>query len=115
MPYRGVDYYAIDELFTEEERLIRDSFRRFVDEELMTVVAGHFRAGTIPASLPARLGAMGALGAKIKGYGCPGLGATAYGLILQELERCDSGFRSFASVQGSLVMFPIYTFGTEAQ
>ena len=115
MAYRGVDYYGIDDLLTEEERLIRDSFRRFVDEELMGIVAGHFRAGTFPEWLPKRLGAMGALGAKIQGYGCAGLGAVAYGLILQELERCDSGFRSFASVQGSLVMYPIYTFGSDAQ
>jgi glutaryl-CoA dehydrogenase len=115
MPYRGVDYYAIDELLTEDERLVRDTFRRFVDEELMPIVAGHFRAGTFPRDLPKKLGALGALGASLHGYGCAGLGPVAYGLIMQELERCDSGFRSFASVQGSLVMYPIHSYGSEEQ
>ena len=115
MSFRGVDYFAIDDLLTDEERLIRDTFRRFVDEELMPVVAGHFRAGTFPRDLPRRLGEMGALGASLSGYGCAGLGPIAYGLIMQELERCDSGFRSFASVQGSLVMYPIHAFGSEEQ
>ena len=115
MPYRGVDYYGMDELLTDDERLIRDTFRRFVDEELMPVAAGHFRAGTFPKWLPRRLGALGALGAHLEGYGCAGLGAVAYGVIMLELERCDSGFRSFASVQGSLAMHPIHAFGTEEQ
>ncbi len=115
MSFRGVDYYATDELLTDEERLIRDTFRRFVDDELMPIVAGHFRAGTFPRELPARLGELGALGASLQGYGCAGLGPVAYGLIMQELERCDSGFRSFASVQGSLVMYPIHSYGTEEQ
>src|SRR5581483_8640310 len=115
MPFAGLDYFALDELLTDDERLVRDTFRRFVDEELMPVVAGHFRAGTFPANLPRRLGELGALGASLEGYGCAGLGPVAYGLIMQELERCDSGFRSFASVQGSLVMYPIHAFGSEAQ
>jgi glutaryl-CoA dehydrogenase len=115
MPFAGVDYYALDELLTDEERLARDTFRRFVDEECMPIVAKHFRAGTFPRELPKRLGALGALGASLEGYGCAGLGPVAYGLIMQELERCDSGFRSFASVQGSLVMYPIHAYGSEAQ
>jgi glutaryl-CoA dehydrogenase len=115
MPFRGVDYYALDELLSDEERLVRDTFRRFVDEELMPIVARHFRAGTFPRELPRRLGALGALGASLTGYGCAGLGPVAYGLIMQELERCDSGFRSFASVQGSLVMYPIHSYGSEEQ
>jgi glutaryl-CoA dehydrogenase len=115
MPYRGVDYLELDDQLTDEERLVRDSFRRFAEEELMPVVAGHFRAGTFPAWLPKRLGELGALGAHLKGYGCAGLGPVAYGLIMQELERCDSGFRSFASVQGSLVMYPIWRFGSDEQ
>jgi glutaryl-CoA dehydrogenase len=94
---------------------VRDTFRRFVDEEVMPGIARHFRAGTFPKELPRRLGALGALGASLEGYGCAGLGPTAYGLIMQELERGDSGVRSFASVQGSLVMYPIHTFGSEAQ
>jgi glutaryl-CoA dehydrogenase len=115
MGYAGVDYYSIDELLTDDERLVRDTFRRFVDEECMPIVAKHFRAGTFPRELPKRLGALGALGASLEGYGCAGLGPVAYGLIMQELERCDSGFRSFASVQGSLVMYPIHAYGSEAQ
>jgi glutaryl-CoA dehydrogenase len=113
--FRGVDYYGIDELLTEEERLIRDTFRRFVDEELMPGIGRHFRDGTFPMDLPRKLGALGALGASLEGYGCAGLGSVAYGIICQELERCDSGYRSFASVQGSLVMYPIHAFGTEEQ
>src|SRR5438874_2944134 len=115
MPFSGVDYYRIDELLSDDERLVRDTFRRFVDEEVLPTIARHFRAGTFPRELPARLGALGALGASLEGYGCAGLGAVAYGLIMQELERADSGVRSFASVQGSLVMYPIRTFGSEEQ
>ena len=113
MTFRGVDYYAIDDLLSTEERLVQGSFRRFVDEELMPGVAGHFRAGTFPSWLPKRLGELGALGASLTGYGCAGLNPVAYGLMLQELERCDSGFRSFASVQGSLAMYPILSFGIQ--
>jgi glutaryl-CoA dehydrogenase len=115
MGFHGVDYYAVDEMFSDEDRLIRDTFRRFVDEELMPGVGRHFRDGTFPRGLPRRLGDLGALGASLTGYGCAGLGPVAYGVILRELERCDSGFRSFASVQGSLVMWPIHTYGSEAQ
>jgi glutaryl-CoA dehydrogenase len=115
MPFTGVDYYAIDELLTDDERLVRDTFRRFVDAEVMPTIARHFRAGTFPRELVPRLGALGALGASLEGYGCAGLGPVAYGLIMQELERGDSGVRSFASVQGSLVMYPIHTYGSEAQ
>jgi glutaryl-CoA dehydrogenase len=115
MPFSGLDYFALDELLTDDERLVRDTFRRFVDEELMPIVAKHFRAGTFPTELPKRLGQLGALGASLEGYGCAGMGPIAYGLINQELERCDSGFRSFASVQSSLVMYPIHAFGSDAQ
>ena len=115
MAFHGVDYFATDELLTEDERLVQRTFRRFADEELMPIIAQHFRAGTFPPWLPRKLGELGALGAHLHGYGCAGLGPTAYGLIMQELERVDSGFRSFASVQGSLVMFPIHAYGTEAQ
>jgi glutaryl-CoA dehydrogenase len=115
MPFTGVDYFALAELLTDDERMVRDTFRRFVDEELMPGIARHFRAGTFPQELPKRLGGLGALGASLEGYGCAGLGPIAYGLIMQELERCDSGVRSFASVQGSLVMYPIHAYGSEAQ
>jgi glutaryl-CoA dehydrogenase len=115
MPFSGLDYFALDELLSDDERLVRDTFRRFVDDELMPIVARHFRAGTFPSELPRRLGQLGALGASLEGYGCAGLGPVAYGLIMQELERCDSGFRSFCSVQGSLVMYPIHAYGSDAQ
>jgi glutaryl-CoA dehydrogenase len=113
--FQGVDYYALDELLSDDEKLVRDTFRRFVDEEVMPTIGKHFRHGTFPSDLPKKLGALGALGASLEGYGCPGLGPVAYGLIMQELERGDSGVRSFASVQGSLVMYPIHAFGSEAQ
>src|SRR5438067_12658193 len=115
MPFAGVDYFAIDELLTDDERLVRDTFRRFVDAEVMPIIARHFRAGTFPRELAPKLGALGALGASLEGYGCAGLGPVAYGLIMQELERGDSGVRSFASVRGSLVMYPIHAFGSEEQ
>ncbi len=115
MPFTGVDYYAIDELLGDEERLARDTFRRLVDDEVLPTIGRHFRAGTFPRELVRRLGALGALGASLTGYGCAGLGAVAYGLIMQELERGDSGVRSFASVQGSLVMYPIWAYGSDAQ
>src|SRR5438067_13900349 len=115
MPFAGVDYFVLDELLTDDERLVRDTFRRFVDEEVLPTIARHFRAGTFPRELVPKLGALGALGASLEGYGCAGLGPVAYGLIMQELERGDSGVRSFASVQGSLVMYPIHAFGSEQQ
>ena len=115
MPFTGVDYFQISDLLSEEERLIVSTFRRFVDDEIMPVIGRHFRDGTFDSSWPRKLGALGALGANLVGYGCPGLNAVAYGLIMQELERGDSGVRSFASVQGALVMYPIHAFGSEEQ
>ncbi len=115
MPFAGVDFLKLDELLTEEERLVRDTFRRFVDDEILPVIGRHFREGTFDASWPRKLGSLGALGASLTGYGCAGLGPVAYGLIMQELERGDSGVRSFASVQGALVMYPIHSFGSEEQ
>ena len=115
MGFSGVDYLQLDELLTEEELLVRSTFRRFVDEEILPAIGRHFRDGTFDRSWPRRLGELGALGPSLSGYGCPGLGATSYGLIMQELERGDTGVRSFASVQGSLVMYPIHSFGSEDQ
>jgi glutaryl-CoA dehydrogenase len=115
MAYRGVDYYALDELLDDDERMVQSTVRSFVDAEVMPRIGRAFRDGTFLLDLVPKMGELGLLGPSLKGYGCPGLGAVAYGLILQELERGDSGVRSFASVQGSLVMYPIYTYGSEAQ
>jgi glutaryl-CoA dehydrogenase len=111
----AVDFYGIDELLTEEERLARDSARAFVDSKILPIIAQHFEEGTFPTHLIREFGEMGFLGANLHGYGCPGLSDTAYGLVMQELERADSGIRSFCSVQGSLVMYPIYAYGSEEQ
>lgn len=114
-PYQPVDFYRLDDTLTAEERAVRDVVRRFVDERFLPVVRGHFRNGTFPRELAPELGALGLLGASVKGPGCPGLSPTVYGLICRELERGDSGLRSFASVQGSLVMWPIAAYGTDEQ
>lgn len=113
---RDVDYYQIEELLSEEERMVRNVARRFVDDEFLPRVQQCFREGTFPLELVPRLGQLGFLGITLPTqYGCAGLNNVAYGLVSQELERGDSGLRSFASVQSSLVMYPIYTFGSEAQ
>ncbi|MFQ5709713.1 MAG: acyl-CoA dehydrogenase family protein [bacterium] len=112
---KGTDFYQIDELLSDEERLVRNTVREFVDEEFMPIVQEHFRKGEFPRALVPKIGELGLLGANLQGYGCPGLNNVAYGLINQELERGDSGLRSFVSVQGSLVMYPIHAFGSEAQ
>lgn len=109
------DYYDIERELSSEERLIRDTVRKFVANEFQPVVREHFRAGTFPVEFIPKLGEMGLLGANLSGYGLPGINNVAYGLVMQELERGDSGLRSFASVQGSLVMYAILTFGSEAQ
>jgi glutaryl-CoA dehydrogenase len=113
--FRGVDYYQVEELLSEEERMVRDAIRDWVEAEFVPIVAEHHRAGTFPVELIPKLGEMGVFGATLKGYGCAGLNNVAYGLIMQELERGDSGLRSAASVQSGLVMYPIYAFGSEVQ
>jgi glutaryl-CoA dehydrogenase len=113
--FKGVDFYEIEGLLAEEERMIRDVARAFADEQILPVITPHFREGTFPVQLIRRMGELGFLGANLQGYGCAGINNVAYGLIMQELERGDSGVRSFASVQGSLVMYPIHAFGSEAQ
>ncbi len=111
-----VDYFQIEELLSEEERLVRDTARRFVDDEFLPRVKECFREGTFPKELIPRLGELGFLGITLPTqFGCAGLNSVCYGLVSQELERGDSGLRSFASVQSSLVMYPIYSFGSEAQ
>jgi glutaryl-CoA dehydrogenase len=110
-----IDFYHLDALFSTEEKAVREQVREFVRKEAAPVIRDHFRAGTFPKELIEPIGAMGLLGANLQGYGCPGLNNVAYGLILQELEWCDSALRSFGSVQGSLVMYPIWAFGSEEQ
>ena len=113
--FRGVDYYGIDDLLTEEQRMMRDAVRDWVEAKFLPVVSQHHRDGTFPMELARDLGEMGVFGATLKGYGCTGLDNVAYGLIMQELERGDSGLRSFASVQSGLVMYPIYSYGSDGQ
>jgi len=110
-----VDFYEMDLLLTEEERMIRDTVREFVDEKVIPVIAKHYEEAKLPSHLIPEMAELGLLGAQFSGYGCAGLSATAYGLIMQELERGDSGIRSFISVQGALCMYPIYAFGSEEQ
>ncbi len=115
MAFRDVDYYGIDELLTEEERMVRDTVRKFVSEEIMPIIGDHFAAGTFPTEFAKKFGELGLFGPSLEGYGCAGMSPTAYGMICQELERADAGVRSFASVQGSLVMYPIHAYGSEEQ
>lgn len=116
--FRGVDFFGLDELLSDEERAIRDAVREFVDRELIDnlTIEKHHRAGTFPAHLVPMLGELGCLGVTLpEEYGGGAMNNVTYGLINQELERGDSGLRSFVSVQSSLCMYPIYTFGTEEQ
>ncbi|HEY3352262.1 MAG TPA: acyl-CoA dehydrogenase family protein [Polyangia bacterium] len=115
MAFHGTDFYGLDDLLTDEERLTRATVRAFVDAEVLPIIGRHFRAGVFPRALIPKLAGLGVLGASLHGYGCAGMGPVAYGLVMQELERGDSGVRSFASVQSSLVMWPIVTFGSPAQ
>ncbi|MCB9741024.1 MAG: acyl-CoA dehydrogenase family protein [Alphaproteobacteria bacterium] len=113
--FSGVDFYKIDDLLEEEEIMVRDLVRGWVEDKVIPIIETHCRAGTFPMELVPEIAEMGLLGANLEGYGCAGMSNVAYGLICQELERGDSGIRSFVSVQGSLAMFPIWKFGTEAQ
>src|SRR5688572_17598496 len=111
-----LDFYDIDSVLSEEERAVRDSIRRFVDERVLPVIGDHYVEGRFPKEIIPELAELGVFGANLpEEYGCAGLNNVAYGLIMQELERGDSGVRSFASVQGALAMYPIYAFGSEEQ
>ena len=110
-----IDYYGLDEELRDEERQVRDSVRQFARNKLEPGIAKHYLDGTFPLELIPEFGELGLLGANLEGYGCAGMGDVAYGLAMQELERCDSGVRSFASVQGALCMYPIHAFGSEEQ
>jgi glutaryl-CoA dehydrogenase len=109
------DFFDLTRHYTPEERSIRDSVRAFVDARILPSIAQHWEHGTFPAELIPQIGELGLLGCNLQGYGCAGLSEVGYGLAMQELERGDSGLRSFASVQGSLVMYPIHSFGSEEQ
>jgi glutaryl-CoA dehydrogenase len=114
--FRELDYLDLDDRFTEEERMVRDTVRSWVSERFMPLVMQHWEAGTFPSELTPELAELGLFGPTLpEEYGCAGLNNTAYGLICQELERGDSGLRSFVSVQGALVMYPIFMFGSEEQ
>src|SRR5256712_13218370 len=113
---QGVDFYDVDGVLSEEERAVRDTVRAWVDDNLMPVIAEHYVAGKFPRQLVPQMAELGLFGANLpEEYGCAGLNNVAYGLIMQELERGDSGVRSFASVQVALVMYPIHAFGSDEQ
>ena len=113
--FPGVDFLRVDSSFSEQELLVRQTARQFVDERAVPLVRDCFREARFPAELIPEMGRLGFFGANLEGYGCLGLNNIEYGLIMQELERADSGLRSFASVQGALVMYPILTYGSEEQ
>jgi glutaryl-CoA dehydrogenase len=116
MSFKGVDFYRIDDLLGDEELLVRDSVRRFVEEQVVPIIDAHFENSTFPTHLVPQMAALGLLGGNLpEEYGCANMNSIAYGLVMQELERGDSGLRSFVSVQGALVMYPIFTFGTDEQ
>ena len=110
-----IDLFDVRSSLSEDEQMVQDSVGRFVDDSVLPVIRKHFEQHTFPRELVAGLADLGLLGSSLTGYGCAGMNATAYGLICQELERGDSGIRSFVSVQSSLCMYPIHTYGSEAQ
>ncbi len=113
--YRGVDYMNVDSLFSEEERMVRQTARDFVEDRVLPVIRDCYHDGRFPRELILEMGKLGFFGANLEGYGCAGMNNVEYGLLCQELERGDSGVRSFVSVQGALVMYPILTYGSEDQ
>src|SRR5688500_10823344 len=115
MPFKGVDYFSVDSLFDEQELRVRQTARRFADERLLPVIQDCYRDARFPTDLIPEMAELGFLGANLEGYGCAAMSNVEYGLIMQELERIDSGVRSFVSVQGALVMYPILTYGSEEQ
>ncbi len=112
---RDLDFYQLDDWLSSEEKMTRDAVRRFVQREALPSIERHFANETFPLELVPEMARLGIFGANLKGYGCAGMNNIAYGLIMQELEACDSGLRSFASVQSALAMYAIYSSGTEEQ
>lgn len=113
--FRGVDFLEFDGLLTDDERLVRHTTRQFIEDNLIPIIEECNRAGRFPRELVKPMADLGFYGASLKGYGCAGMSNVEYGLVMQELERGDSGVRSFVSVQSALVMYPIYAFGSEEQ
>jgi glutaryl-CoA dehydrogenase len=113
--FSGVDFIDFDSQLNDEEKLVRQTARQFVDNEVLPIIEKHNREAAFPMHLVPQLAEMGFFGANLEGYGCAGMSNTSYGLMMQELERGDSGLRSFVSVQSSLVMYPIYSYGSAAQ
>jgi len=113
--FKAIDYFDIESDLSSQARLVRDTVRDFVQREFLPLVRDHYRAGSFPLQLTSIMGNLGLFGANLSGYGLPGIDSTSYGLMMQELERGDSGLRSFVSVQGSLVMYPILRYGSAAQ
>src|SRR5579872_4777689 len=113
--FKGVDFMEVDALLTDDERLVRDNTRKFIEENLVPIIELCNREGRFPRELVKPMGDLGFFGASLKGYGCAGMSNVEYGLVMQELERGDSGVRSFVSVPSALVMYPIFTFGSDKQ
>src|ERR1700678_4303191 len=113
--FSGVDYLDFDSVLSDEEKLSRNTTRQFVDDQIMPIIEEYNREGKFPMQLVPAMAELGLFGASLKGYGCAGMSNVEYGLVTQELERGDSGLRSFVSVQSALVMYPIYTFGSDTQ
>src|SRR3954452_23291695 len=115
MAFKGVDYFAVDSLFGEEELMVRQTARRFAEERILPLIRDCYRDARFPTELVPEMAELGFLGANLEGYGCAAMSNVEYGLVMQELERIDSGVRRFVSVQGALVMYPIFTYGSEEQ
>jgi glutaryl-CoA dehydrogenase len=113
--FRGVDFIEFDSLLTGDERLVRDTARNFIEDNLVPIIEECNRAGRFPRELVKPMADLGFFGASLQGYGCAGMSNVEYGLVMEELERGDSGVRSFVSVQSALVMYPIYAFGNDEQ
>src|SRR6202451_4607622 len=113
--FPGVDFMDFDSLLSDEEKLARQTARQFVDDQIMPIIEKCNREGQFPTHLVPQMAELGLFGANLKGYGCAGMSNVEYGLVTQELERGDSGLRSFVSVQGALVMYPILSYGSDAQ
>ncbi len=114
-PFKGVDFIGFDNLLSDDERMARDTARQFIEDNLVPIIEECNREGRFPRELVPQMGQLGFFGANLQGYGCAGMSNVEYGLVMQEFERGDSGVRSFVSVQSALVMYPIFTFGSDEQ